>query len=110
MKKLLIAEDHLITQNLLKTILEQEYTLSFALNGEQALRIIERDIPDMILMDVMMPVMDGISAIKKIRKEHSISILPILVLSGAYANETVIEALRIGANDYIKKPFRKFAE
>ena len=65
----------------------------------------KKDPPGMVLMDIMMPAMNGIEALKKIRDDKAIAHIPIVMLTSLTDNESVIEAIQEGANDYIVKPY-----
>lgn len=103
-KVLIIDDDNLVRKYLAQVIdweKEGYEILAAAANGEQALAIIEEHDPDVILTDISMPVMDGITFIKKMRSEGNIA--PIAVLSCHDEFEYVKEAMRLGANEYVLK-------
>ena len=76
-----------------------------ATNGYEAVDQAKRDPPGMIMMDIMMPAMSGIEALKKIWADEVQANVPIVMLTSLTDNETVIEAIQNGANDYIVKPY-----
>jgi DNA-binding response OmpR family regulator len=80
-------------------------TVLTATNGSEAVTIAQQLKPDLILMDVMMPVMNGIESTKLIKTDNDIKHIPIIMLTAADKKEDIIEALAIGAIDYITKPF-----
>jgi len=106
--KILLAEDEPINQILAQAILEEKnYLITVADNGAQALEFLKSDNFDLILMDVQMPVMDGIEATKKIRENEKTtgSHVPIIALT-AFAVKGDKEAfLAAGMDDYLSKPF-----
>lgn len=105
MLKVLIVEDETGIRTIIKKYLRKfDITCIEAENGKKGLEIFiqNKDGIDLILMDVMMPEMDGVSATKKIRK---ISDVPIIMLTAKAEDEDEIEGLEVGANDYITKPF-----
>ncbi len=107
MKKILIVEDEPDILLLLCQLLKNNYSVITASNGMEAIKENQDQRPDLILMDIMMPIMDGISAIRVIRQNKHRAVLPILVLSAIGDKKKFVEALSAGANDYIPKPFHK---
>jgi two-component system KDP operon response regulator KdpE len=100
---ILIVEDDPPIRNLIATTLEmQNYKYSTAENGKQALLIITSHKPDIILLDLGLPDMDGVELIKKVR---TWSVVPIVVISARNEDRDKIMALDAGADDYLTKPF-----
>jgi CheY-like chemotaxis protein len=97
------TSDHLV---LLQAIfeIEEEYEINIVTNGATALEQVEQSPPDLILLDVMMPGMDGYEVIRRIRKNPEIPYIPIVLIT-AYHNSGTIEGLDAGADDVISKPF-----
>ncbi|MDZ8262584.1 hybrid sensor histidine kinase/response regulator [Nostoc sp. ChiQUE01b] len=96
------TQDNLI---LVQAILESEgYEIDLASDGIKALRQIEQSPPDLILLDVMMPGIDGYEVTRRIRKNPVISYIPILLIT-AFHQSSVVEGLDAGADDFIRKPF-----
>ena len=104
-KSILICDDEEGIRESLKLILEKEYDLSFAANGNEALEAITRSPADIVIMDIKMPRMDGIETMRKIKKLRPD--IKILVTSGYKSVETATEAIQAGASEYIVKPFDK---
>lgn len=106
-----IAEDNPKTLSLLAEILEGEegiHIVGKAENGDEAYDMIIKTKPDVVLMDVIMPRMDGISVMEKVRNEGIMEKYPTFIMITAAGSENVTEdAFRMGANYYIMKPFRK---
>lgn len=103
MYNILICDDEKDIVNALKIYLsDPNYTMFEAYTGAQALSIIQREDIHLVLMDVMMPEMDGISAMVKIRE---ISTVPIILLTAKSEDNDKILGLNVGADDYITKPF-----
>ena len=103
MAKILICDDEKDIVNALKIYLAPEgYNLFTAENGEQALRVVEMEDIHLVLLDVMMPRMDGIAATSRIRE---ISNIPIILLTAKSETEDKVLGLNAGADDYITKPF-----
>ena len=103
--KLLIVEDNEQLREFLRSVLGKRFLIVEAANGEQGLEAAQRELPDFILTDIMMPVMDGMEMVKKIRENEQTSHIPIILLTAKTDMQSKIECLKIGANDYITKPF-----
>ena len=103
MYRVLICDDQEDIVNALKIYLKPEgYALLAAANGQDAVELAQSGNLDLILMDIMMPVMDGITATAKIRE---FSTVPIILLTAKSETEDVVLGLNVGADDYITKPF-----
>ncbi len=101
--RILIVDDEPLYIRLLKVNLEPEgYQIITASNGEEALDIISQQMPDLIILDVMMPKMDGITACIRIRQFSSV---PIILLTAMGEEQDRVRGLNIGADDYVVKPF-----
>lgn len=103
MAAILVCDDDREIVEAISIYLEQEgYRIMKAYDGIQALSILEKEQVDLLIIDVMMPKLDGIRATLKIREEHS---LPIIILSAKSEDADKILGLNIGADDYVTKPF-----
>jgi DNA-binding response OmpR family regulator len=103
MTLILVVDDEPLYQRLLKVNLEQEgYEVVTAGNGEEAVEIVSGRKPDMVIMDVMMPKLDGLSATERIRQFSSI---PIIILTARGEEQDRVRGLDLGADDYVVKPF-----
>lgn len=101
---ILIVEDEEKIRRLVAKYLKNEgYKVFEAENGKDALDIFNMQVVDLIIMDVMMPVMDGWLALKMIRKKSNI---PVIMLTARTEEEDTVFGLELGANDYVAKPFR----
>ncbi|TDL68659.1 response regulator transcription factor [Paenibacillus amylolyticus] len=98
----LIADDEPEIVELLQLYLEKDYTIKTAVNGAEALQTIRSTQIDLVILDIMMPVMDGLQLIKQIRATHH---MPVLFLSAKSQDHDKILGLGLGADDYISKPF-----
>ena len=107
--KIVIAEDNPLMMELLSSILEEEdgfLVVGKADNGEDAYQMIMEKNPDLVLLDVIMPKLDGISVLEKVRAARSGKNMPAVIIVSAAGNETVASAaFRNGASYYILKPF-----
>lgn len=102
-QRILIAEDEADIRNILKLYLESEgFEVVQACDGGQALRMAQQEMPDLILLDVMMPNMDGFAVTQALRQYSQV---PILILSARSQDADKILGLNLGADDYIAKPF-----
>ena len=103
MYNVLICDDQPDIVNALKIYLKPEgYRLFTAYTGKEALEIVQREQIHLILLDIMMPVMDGITAIARIREFSNV---PIILLTAKSETEDMVLGLNVGADDYITKPF-----
>ncbi|HST54190.1 MAG TPA: diguanylate cyclase [Pyrinomonadaceae bacterium] len=104
---ILVADDEPVNLALIKRRLEwEEYEIATAEDGGQAVEIAKRILPDLIILDVMMPVLDGLQACRLIKEDPSTSDIPVIFLSALDDMDTKVNGLSLGANDYISKPFR----
>ena len=103
--KILVADDEKSMRELLDIMLKKEgYKITLASNGEEVMKLIEKDIFDLALVDIRMPRQDGISVLKRIK---AVSPETIVIMMTAYASaDTAIKAMKEGAYDYITKPFK----
>ena len=105
-KKLLLIDDDPNLILLVKDYLEfRGYDVMTAENGREALEVLDRKVPDMIICDVMMPEMDGYSLVKHIRQESRTNTIPVLFLSAKGQSQDRVKGLNEGADVYMVKPF-----
>ena len=105
-QRLLIVEDHPDMQNYLQSLLRDQYELLTATNGKAALEELSANpLPDLIISDVMMPEMDGFELLKQLKSEAVFHTIPTIMLTARVAEADKLEALRIGVDDYLTKPF-----
>lgn len=109
MQKILIIDDDLRHDKMMSyLLLSKGFDVTYALSGQEALeklrlKVIER--PDIILMDIMMPQMDGFETFKEIRKDQNMKEIPIIMLTALSDPQNQEKAVAVGAADYIEKPF-----
>lgn len=102
----LIVDDIPRNLQVLSNILNSEgYQISFANNGNQALSVIESTLPDLILLDIMMPEMDGYEVCELLKSRDETKHIPIIFLTGKAETDDIVKGFRLGAVDYITKPF-----
>src|SRR3989304_3245663 len=103
MKTVLVVDDEKNIRNSLEGVLNDEgFDVVFAESSEEALTKIKQSAPDIILLDIWLPGMDGIEALKKIKEEHEH--LPVIMISGHGTVETSVKATKLGAYDFLEKP------
>jgi putative two-component system response regulator len=102
--KLVIAEDNKAVRLLLQTILK-DYTMHLAPNGLLAWEAILKERPDLIISDIMMPVMDGYSLVENIKSHKETENIPIVLITATADKNERIKGLQLGANDFLTKPF-----
>lgn len=103
---ILVVDDELVGRQLLNAVLISDgYQVLLAENGSKAIEVAENHLPDLILMDVMMPDMDGFTTIKKIKEIEALSHTPVILVTALDDRDNRIKGLEAGATDYITKPF-----
>ena len=105
MKHILIVDDSKTNLIMARQELKEEYEVTPVISGEQALQFLNKRIPDLILLDINMPVMDGKETLAKIKGNPLWKDIPVIFLTSDESAETEAECLRLGAEDYIRKPF-----
>ena len=101
----LIVEDSAEMREYLADDLAEEYNIRTAVNGAEALDIIRNEKVDLVISDIMMPVMDGCELCNTIKSDSDLSHIPVILLTAVVGTETRIETLEVGADGYIEKPF-----
>lgn len=104
-RSILIIEDNDELRRFLTVILKDRYTVLEAANGKQGLEIVLKELPDLIVSDVMMPEMDGIELFEAVKANNDISHIPVILLSAKASVDDRVKGLEYGADDYIAKPF-----
>ncbi|MGZ3182022.1 MAG: ATP-binding protein [Telluria sp.] len=103
--RILVADDNADMRDYLSRLLGQSWQVSGAANGEEALRLARAAPPDLVISDVMMPVLDGFGLIAALRADARTHDVPVILLSARAGEEARIEGLNAGADDYLVKPF-----
>jgi len=104
--RILIVDDTIKNIQVLGTVLKQEgYNINVAQNGQQALDVVQKVAPDLILLDVMMPVMDGFEACKLLKENPETREIPVVFLTAKVETDDIVKGFELGAVDYVTKPF-----
>jgi len=103
-KKILVVDDTEWNRDLIVQLLEDEYTVLQAVDGEDGVRVTEQEKPDLILMDLGMPVMDGWEATRKIKANDALKHIPIIAVTSHAMVGDEIDARKAGCDDYLSKP------
>jgi len=104
--KILVVDDNPQNVEIMKARLATEnYIVLEANNGEEALAKVEADQPDLILLDVMMPKMDGFQVCERLKANDKTKLIPIIIVSARTGSEDILKGLQLGADEYLPKPF-----
>ena len=104
-ESVLIIEDNADMRNFIREQLEGNYRIFEAANGADGLVAARREIPDLIISDIMMPEMNGITLCEEVKKDERTSHIPVIMLTAKEGQESKMEGLQTGADDYLTKPF-----
>jgi two-component system, cell cycle response regulator DivK len=105
-KRILIVEDHEDARRILRDMLETtDYELVEAENGEQALAVVARQRPDLILMDIQLPILDGYEATRRIKADPALRSIPIIAVTSYALSGDEAKARAAGCDDFIPKPY-----
>ncbi len=103
---ILVVDDNEINRDICALNLEHmQVPLYFAENGREGLELAKEKQPDLILLDIMMPVMDGMEMLRLLKADATLAHIPVLMLTAKSETASIVKALDCGANDYLKKPF-----
>jgi DNA-binding response OmpR family regulator len=106
MKKLLVVDDKSSISNLLVQFLSNQYSVETKEDGLEALTWLQQgNIPDVVITDLQMPNMDGVELIKRMKESGYFKNIPIIVLSSKDSSADRVQCLKLGADDYVVKPF-----
>jgi CheY-like chemotaxis protein len=104
MKKILVVEDVDFNRDLLVQLLEDDYEVIEAVNGQEGVELAERERPDLILMDLSLPVMDGWEATRQLKANDNLRSIPVIALTAHAMKGDEERALAAGCDDYLVKP------
>lgn len=104
--RLVIAEDEAALAKVLKLRLEMEgFSVRLAADGAEALRLLREEVPDLLVCDLMMPVMDGFAVTRAVKEDPALSHLPILILTALKRDQDIAELIRLGVAGFASKPY-----
>jgi DNA-binding response OmpR family regulator len=102
---LVIVDDDEMNRDMLgRRLVRRGYTVTSAIDGRRALELIEAQHFDLILLDIMMPRVSGLKVLQRLRKRHAAANLPVTMATAKDQSSDIVEALKLGANDYVTKP------
>jgi two-component system NtrC family sensor kinase len=104
-KRILIVDDNADMRSYLTSLLSPRYDVETAANGAEGLLSVRQKRPDLVLSDVMMPVMDGVSLLSELKSDSATNTIPVILLSARAGEEARLEGIETGADDYLVKPF-----
>lgn len=104
-KTILIVEDHKDIRLYLKVLFGNEYNLLMATNGQEGVDTAMKEMPDLIICDVMMPVKDGFECCREVKENPETCSIPFIMLTAKVEDDDIIHGLQLGADDYVLKPF-----
>jgi two-component system phosphate regulon response regulator PhoB len=105
-KTILVVDDSPDTVQIVSTILESKgFSVVKAFSGFEALAEVEQSIPDLVILDIMMPKMNGLQVLEKLRDRVETASTPVILLTAKNQDEDVIQGYKLGADYYITKPF-----
>lgn len=106
MATILVVEDEIHIQRLLKMILERSgYDVVTVGNGEEGLKTVSELKPDLILLDIMMPGIDGMQVLRSLKANSSTKHIPVIMLTALAQENIVLQGAQLGVKDYLRKPF-----
>lgn len=100
---LIIEDDKFLRELIAQKILKEGYNVSEALDGEEGMKKIKEEKPDLILLDLILPGIDGFEILSKIKEDPSLSSIPVIILSNLGQREDVEKGMKLGAIDYLIK-------
>jgi DNA-binding response OmpR family regulator len=105
-KKIFVIDDELSIRMLLENYLGKKYDVITKSDGQEGIKFLEEgNIPDLIVADIQMPNLDGYELLKQVRASGFFKDIPMIMLSGIESSQERVKCLRLGADDYIVKPF-----
>ncbi len=103
--RVLLADDNFDMRGYVQRVLAEHFTVEAVSDGQAALDVVRERLPDLVLSDVMMPVMDGLELTRALREDPRTRDVPIILLSARAGESATVEGLQAGADDYVVKPF-----
>ena len=106
---IMVVDDEIANIELIAAVLEEDYEIVFARSGEQAIDVARKFVPDLILLDVVMPGLDGYETCRRIKQDPGLADVPVIFTTGRDAVEDEVRGLAAGAIDYVTKPVQPVA-
>jgi CheY-like chemotaxis protein len=105
--KILVCEDEVHIQRLVRLVLEKQgYEVTVASNGDECLKLLGDGLaPDLVLLDILMPGIDGLQVLRTIKSNPTLKNLSVVLLTALAQENVVLQGIKLGAKDYIRKPF-----
>jgi len=103
--RILLVEDHNEVRDFIKNLLEPTYDVMMAIDGQEAIKLVRTELPDLVVSDVMMPVMSGTELCRAIKCDPKLRTTPVILLTARVGSEATLEAYSHGADDFVPKPF-----
>ncbi|HYI92475.1 MAG TPA: ATP-binding protein, partial [Bryobacteraceae bacterium] len=104
-ERIVLADDNADMREYVTHILAPQFNVEAVSDGQQALETVQRERPDLVLTDIMMPRLDGIGLLKSLRSNPATASIPVVLLTARTEEESVVEGMQAGADDYLMKPF-----
>lgn len=104
-KKVMIVDDELTIRDLIEFTLEPEFSVIKATSGEEALEKIKEEKPDILILDIMMPKLDGYEVCHRLKSDKATKEIPIIILTAKHQTPDIRRAVELKADEYITKPF-----
>lgn len=106
MAKIIVIEDEsYILENIVELIRLEQHEVTGTDRGDEGLRLIREHKPDLVLLDILMPEINGYEVLEQIREDAAIQHIPVIVISAYADKDSIQKAMKAGANDYLVKPF-----
>ena len=103
--KVLIVDDEPLNVDYIEQALEDsDYQIITATNGEEALKKIKSEQPDLVLLDLAMPIMDGFAVLEQVKADSMLRDIPIIIISAEHDSKSVVRGIKQGAEDYLTQP------
>ena len=104
MKKILIVEDDRFLRELIaRKVIDEGFDVSEAIGGEEGIKKIKEEKPDMVLLDLILPGIDGFEVLSRMKQDSALSSIPVIILSNLGQKEDIDKGMKLGANDYLIK-------
>ena len=100
---LIIEDDKFLRELIVRKLKDEKYQIVEASDGEEGLEKVKKKLPDLVLLDLILPGIDGFEVLSKIKEEHALSSIPVIILSNLGQREEVERGLKLGAVDYLIK-------